>query len=169
MGPVGHAEISSALGAAIWFATDSVEAAGVAVGVGVLMDVDHLYDCYQRYIRGNLNKTYLLFHGWEYSVTGLAALLLVYYHPIFLACVLAHFWHVATDQCANGLRPLGYSITYRAVKRFDAASISPNHDPVTGHRIMLHHIPFGFVLEPWFQRRVEMILSSKSSPRQRSD
>jgi len=58
MGPIGHTVISSVLGAAIWFATDSVEAAGVAVGVGVLMDVDHLYDCYQRYIKGNLNKTY---------------------------------------------------------------------------------------------------------------
>ena len=53
MGPVGHTVISSVLGAAIWLATDSVEAAGVAVGVGVLMDVDHLYDCYQRYIKGN--------------------------------------------------------------------------------------------------------------------
>ena len=30
----------------------------MAVGVGVLMDVDHLFDCYQRYIKGNLNKTY---------------------------------------------------------------------------------------------------------------
>ena len=97
MGPVGHTVLSSALGAAIWFATESVAAAGVAVGVGVLMDVDHLYDCYQRYIKGNLNKVYLLFHGWEYSIAGIG-LLLVYYHPILLACILAHLFHVVTDQ-----------------------------------------------------------------------
>ena len=132
----------------------------MAVGVGVLMDVDHLYDCYQCYIKGNLNKVYLLLHGWEYSIVGLGALL-VYYHPIFLACILAHLCHVVTDQFANGLHPLGYSLTYRAVKRFDAASISPNHNPVTGYQGWLHHIPFGYVLEPWFRKRVDMILSGQ--------
>jgi len=68
----------------------------VAVGVGVFMDADHLYDCFQRCIKGNLNKTYLLLHAWEYSIAGLAALL-VYYHPILLACALAHLAHVVTD------------------------------------------------------------------------
>ena len=132
----------------------------MTVGVGVVMDVDHLYDCYQRYIRGNLNKTYLLLHGWEYSIVGLGVLL-VYYHPIFLACILAHLCHVVTDQLANGLHPLGYSLTYRAVKRFDAASISPNHNPVTSYQGWLHHIPFGYLLEPWFQKRVDTILSGQ--------
>jgi len=47
----------------------------VAVGVGVFMDADHLYDCYQRYIKGNLTKTYLLLHAWEYSIAGLGVLL----------------------------------------------------------------------------------------------
>jgi len=84
------------LGGGIWIATDSVGAAGVAVGVGVFMDADHLYDCFQRCIKGNLNKTYLLLHAWEYSIAGLAALL-VYYHPILLACALAHLAHVVTD------------------------------------------------------------------------
>ena len=163
MGPVGHTLISTALGGGIWIATGSPKAAGVAVGVGVLMDLDHLYDLYQRYIRGNLNKTYLLLHGWEYSIGGLGVLILVYYHPILLACILAHLGHVVTDHFINGLHPLGYSITYRAVKRFDASSISPNHDPATAHRAWLRHMPFGYVMEPWFQRRVDLILGSNRS------
>lgn len=135
----------------------------MAVVVGVFMDLDHLYDFYQRYIRGNLNKTYLLLHGWEYSIAGFGVLILVYYHPILLACILAHLGHVVTDHLVNGLHPLGYSITYRAVKRFDAPSISPNHNPVTAHRGWLRHLPFGYVLEPWFQRRVAMILRDNGS------
>jgi len=126
------------------------------------MDADHLYDCYQRYIKGNLNKTYLLLHAWEYSIAGLAALL-VYYHPLLLACVLAHLAHVVTDQLVNHLHPLGYSITYRAWKRFDGPSISPNHNPITSYQGWLHHIPFGYVLEPWFRKRVDMILSAQRS------
>jgi len=161
MGPVGHTLISTALGGGIWLATDSIEAAGVAVGVGVLMDVDHLYDCYQRYIKGNLNKFYLLFHGWEYSVLGLGVLFFVFYHPILLACVLAHLFHVITDHLVNKLHPLAYSITYRVMKRFDAGSICPNYDPGTGHRDWLQHIPFGRVLEPWLQRRVDGILGAE--------
>ncbi len=132
----------------------------MAVGVGVFMDADHLYDCYQRYIKGNLTKTYLLLHAWEYSIAGLGVLL-VYYHPILLACVLAHLAHVVTDHFVNKLHPLGYSITYRALKRFDGPSISPNYDPVTNYQGWLHHIPFGYVLEPWFQKRVDMILSAQ--------
>ena len=161
MGPVGHILISTALGGGIWLATDSPAAGLVAVGVGVLMDVDHLYDCYQRNVRWNLNKTYLPLHAWEYSLAGLVALIVGLHHPLLVAIVLSHLAHVTTNHFVNGFHPLGYSLTYRVAKRFDAASISPNHDPVTGYQGWLHHIPFGYVLEPWFEKRVDILLSAQ--------
>ena len=60
------------------------------LGVGVLTDVDHLFDFYQWYVRRKRGRVYLLFHAWEYSIAGLLALVLVYYHPMLLAVVLAH-------------------------------------------------------------------------------
>jgi len=84
LGPVGHTLISTALGGGIRVATDSPEAAASTVGVGVLMDLDHRYDYCQRYIKGNLNKTYLFLHAREYSTAGLGILPLVFYHPLLL-------------------------------------------------------------------------------------
>lgn len=67
---------------------------------------------------------------------------------------------MATDHFVMGFDPLGYTITYRVSKKFDAASISPNHNRVIGYQYWLHHIPFGYVLEPWFEKRVDMLLSA---------
>ena len=164
MGPIGHTVVSTGIGGGIWIATDSGEAVALAVGVGVLMDLDHLYDYYQQYIRGHLNRTYLFLHAWEYSFAGLGILVMVLYHPLLLAIVLAHLAHVTNDHLFNRLHPLAYFITYRVLIGFDAASISPDHDPLTGHRKWLRHIPLGHLLEPWIQRRVHQILSATADP-----
>ena len=126
MGPIGHTVISSAVGGGVWLATGSVAAAAVAVGVGVLMDVDHLHDYYQRFAKGKHDKIYVLFHGWEYSLAGLVVLAIFFQPPIFIAAVLAHLAHVITDQWHNGFSRFGYSITFRAIKGFNSASIAPD-------------------------------------------
>jgi hypothetical protein len=154
MGPVGHTLVSAAVGGGIWAATGSLEAAFITVGVGVLMDVDHVYDYYEWYIRRRQDKLYVLLHGWEYSLVGLAALAGVFYHPLLLAAVLAHLAHVITDQLHNGLSPLGYSIIYRAIKRFNAAEIAPRHNVATAYWHVLRLLPGGQRLAPWFQKRV---------------
>lgn len=155
MGPVGHTLVSSAVGAGVWAATGSPAAAGVALGVGVLMDLDHLYDFYQWYIRGRTNKVCVFLHAWEYSALGLALLGLVFYHPLFLATVLAHSAHVASDHFHNGLSRWGYFIIYRVVHKFDTAVIMPHQDPVNSYRRWPGMLPLGRRLEPWFQRRIE--------------
>ena len=68
MGPIGHTVISSAVAGGTWAITGSPAAAGVALGVGVLMDLDHLFDYFQRYIKGKNNRVYLLLHAWEYPL-----------------------------------------------------------------------------------------------------
>ena len=96
----------------------------------------------------------MLLHGWEYSLAGLVVLAGVFYHPLLLAAVLAHLAHVIADQLHNGVSPPGYSIIYRAVKRFNASEIAPQHNVATAYWHVLGILPGGQRLAPWFQKRV---------------
>ena len=155
MGPVGHTLISSALGVGVGAATGSPEAGAVALGVGVLMDMDHLVDFYQWYVKGHPNRVYVLLHAWEYSAFGVVALAWIYFHPLVLAVVLAQLLHVATDHFHNRISPYGYFITYRILNRFDAAVITPGISGIYSYRSWPMLLPFGSRLRPWFQRRIE--------------
>jgi hypothetical protein len=100
------------------------------------MDVDHVYDYYQWYVKRKPNKIYVFFHAWEYSIAGLI-LAALFYHPLLMASALAHLAHIITDQVHNRPYRFGYSITYRALKRFEADSISPNHTVRHSYRHLL--------------------------------
>ena len=106
MGPVGHSAISAGIGAGVWDITDSPAAGGVALGVGVLTDVDHLFDFYRWYVRRKKGKIYLFFHAWEYSIIGLLMLAFIYYHPVLLAVVLAGLPQLPGFLQPPGLPPL---------------------------------------------------------------
>jgi len=155
MGPVGHASVSTVVGGGVWAATGSLQAGVFTLAVGVLMDADHLYDYYQWYIKKRPEKIFVLLHAWEYSIAGLAVLAAVFYHPLFLAVVAAHLSHVITDHLHNHLSPLGYSIIYRIVKKFDASVIAPQHSPSEAYWHFLAVLPYGKRLAPWFQSRVD--------------
>jgi hypothetical protein len=163
MGPIGHSAISAGIGAGVWGITGSPAAGGVALGVGVLTDVDHLFDFYQWYIRRKSSKIYLLFHAWEYSIIALLLVGIFYYHPVILAAALAHLGHVATDHFHNGLSPWGYSITYRAFVRFETARVAPRHHVLDAYRSWPRMLPFGSRLEPWYQRKIEPWFRSRIS------
>ncbi len=155
MGPVGHTLISGAVGVGVGAATGSPEAGGLALGVGVLMDADHLYDFYQWWVKGRSNRVYVFLHAWEYSAAGLLTLASVYYHPLLLAVVLAHLAHVTADHLHNRLSPFAYFITYRLLKRFGRGSIAPRQDVMRAYRGWPRLLPFGRWLQPWFRRRIE--------------
>ena len=155
MGPIGHTVISGALGVGVGAATGSPEAGGLALGVGVLMDLDHLYDYYQWYIKGRPNRIYVLFHAWEYSAAGIATLASGFFHPLLLAAVLAHLVHVATDHLSNRLAPFAYFIVYRLITRFDTEFITPRHNVMDSYLSWAEFLPFGRRLQPWFRRRIE--------------
>ena len=153
MGPIGHTVISSAVAGGTWAITGSRAAAGVALGVGVLMDVDHLYDYYQRYVKGKKDRVYVLFHAWEYPMI-MSFISLVFYHPFLLAVILGHLAHVTTDHVWNRLTPFAYSITYRAIKGFDSRHIAPHHHVMDSYRSLPRLLPLGHRVEPWFQRKI---------------
>ncbi len=155
MGPVGHAAISTVVGASVWGVTGSPLAGGVTAGVGVLVDVDHLVDLYQSWIRGKTHLVIVPFHGWEYSIAALLVLCFAFYHPVFLAVIIGHLSHVATDHFHNRLTPLGYFVLYRAWVRFDAHKIAPGRDSAYFHHNLTSFFPFKGLWEPWYLRKVE--------------
>ena len=161
MGPIGHSAISAGIGVGVWGITGSSIAGGTAFGVGVLTDVDHLFDFYQWYVRRKKGRVTLLFHAWEYAIAGFLVLGFLYYHPVLLAVVLANLGHVATDHFHNRLSPWGYFMTYRALVRFDTARITPNHNVLYSYRSWMGLVPFGSRLEPWYQRKIEPWFQSR--------
>ena len=161
MEPKGHAAISTAVGASVWGVTGSPLAGGVAVVAGVVVDVDHLVDYYQWWVKRRPNKVFLVFHAWEYSIAGFLVLGLAYYHPILLAVVLAHLGHVATDHFHNAISPFGYSLIYRAWVRFDAKKIAPGIRLERTYRSLPRMFPMRRFWEPWYRRKIEPWIASR--------
>jgi len=54
-----------------------------------------------------------------------------------------------------------YSLTYRALVRFDSARIAPNQNVLDSYKSWPKLIPFGKRLEPWYQRNIEPWFSSR--------
>ena len=161
MGPVGHIAVSAAVGAVTWGITGSPSAAGAALAIGVLVDLDHLYDFYNWYIRRKRRKLHILLHGWEYSVAIFFILGLLYYHPLLLSAALAHLAHIGSDHYRNGLSPLAYSIIYRFSVGFDASVLAPGRDVGLSYRAWTHMLPFGHFIQPWFRRKIEPWILSR--------
>ena len=120
----------------------------------MLTDVDHLFDFYQWYVRRKKSKIFLFLHAWEYAIAGMVVVGLVYYHPVLLAAVLAHLGHVATDHFHNRLAPWSYFITYRVLVRFETARVTPNHNVLDAYKTWPRLVPFGRLIEPWYERKI---------------
>ena len=142
MRPIGHSAISTVGGASVWGATGSPIAGGVAVSVGVVVNVDDLVDLYQSWIKRKTDLVIVLFHGWEYSIAGLLILGFVFCHPVSLAAIVGHLNHVTTDHFHNRLTPLGYFVLYRAWIRFNARKIAPERDSAYFHHNLTSFFPF---------------------------
>jgi len=147
--------VSAGIGAGVWGVTGSPAAGAVAFGVGVLTDVDHLFDFYRWYARRKKSRIYMFFHAWEYSIAGLLLVGFAYYHPLLLAAALAHLGHIAADHFYNGLTRWSYFITYRSSIRFDAARIAPDRNVLHAYESWPLMVPFGKRIQPWYQRRIE--------------
>jgi len=118
------------------------------MATGVLNDMDHLYDFYRWYVRGDRERVYLWFHAWEYSLVGLVLVLTVWDHPIFIGAVVGHIGHMMGDQIGNRPKyPLTYSIIYRALKRFRHESLFQGELRDLSETLE-HNIPLWRFIEP---------------------
>ena len=152
MGPVGHGLLSAGIGGAVWLGTHSVSAVPVAVGVGVLMDVDHVLDYYRWYVRKRRDKVFFLLHAWEYLALFLLIAALFNWSPLLIAALAAYFGHLVTDQVYYRAFPLGYFLSFRIIKGFHAQEVAP-WDLSSAYKALTQGVPFGTLLERRLFRR----------------
>ena len=101
--------------------------------ISIFIDLDHFIDyfLYVDFSRFNLaeflavdyvlevNKIYVLFHGWEFVLLFLLlANIFKKYQPILLTIGLAVFGHLLVDQFTNGAVFFSYSLIYRFINDF---------------------------------------------------
>jgi hypothetical protein len=148
-----HLAASGAVGIALWVATGSPVTMPITIAAGVLPDVDHLLDYYNRYIRRDWRRIYLLLHGWEYFAAAVGLYLFAFREPWMLAVALGYLTQIGGDQLFNGGRWFSYLLVGRALARFRSPVVLPNerHD---SYEAFVKSIPFGRgTVRRWFAAR----------------
>lgn len=109
----------------MWALTGEPAAIPIAIFTGVFTDTDHLLDFVEP--REGSRPIYMIrpFHAWEFSIVGVGIILAIWYHPLFLAAVVAYTSHLLLDQISNHVHPMAYLIFYRASKGFRRLQLTP--------------------------------------------
>ena len=144
---MGHTVVSVGVGAGVWAATGSPLAVPVAVASGVLVDVDHLYDYYRWFAKGDRRHLVLPFHAWEYSAAGLVLAFALWYHPLAVAAVLGHLAHLVADHLANPTHRFAYFLAYRVSCRFSREQLMFGPPPAFAE-VLRANVPFWRWIEP---------------------
>jgi len=118
MQPPGHLLVSIGVGVAIYGLTNSATASAAAAGLGVLIDLDHLFDYLLWASSRSRDKLYLWLHSYEL----LLPLFLWWIRPegnaLALGLLLGAATHLLTDQLTNRVGPFTYFVVYRMAKGF---------------------------------------------------
>ena len=138
MKPTVHIAVSAVVSASLFVVTKSATIAGASFLGGFLLDIDHFLDYYREYgFRINrraffyvfretrFEKLWLIFHAWEWVFVLLLFAVVSGWNHVVLGVLIGVFHHMALDQIGNGATAGGYSIIYRAAKRFDAKTVVP--------------------------------------------
>lgn len=120
--PQKHTVISAAIGTVGWWGTGEPAACVVAMATGVLPDLDHIVD-YSYYRWRSTHRLILPLHGYEYAFIGTVAALLTGNEILWVA-TLSYLVHLLADQTENKTHKLGYSLLFRAWRRFRIEEIS---------------------------------------------
>lgn len=139
-----HAVLSVVAGVIVWkiWKKPITAFAGAFLG-GLFVDLDHAIDYFfafglhvkidyflQGYAFLKNGKIYVLFHGWEYGILLLAAVLLAKNKSAksaFLALAIGLFSHFLTDASLNNMTFKSYSVIYRMANNFDMRKIEKTH------------------------------------------
>ena len=138
MKPVRHLATSAAVSGALYTLTGDTELSLASFVSGVLLDVDHIpdylaqprrsrsvSDFVQTCLGRQLDRAYLVLHAWELLIG--AALLTAFtgYGSIPLGLLAGFLHHMLLDHIGNRVHPFGYSLLWRASKRFDYGAAFP--------------------------------------------
>ena len=163
MKPPGHAVISLSIGGALWVVTKSPYSLVAAFITGVMIDIDHLVEYYNWFIREDDTRLYYFLHSYELLAPAFLAGYMSGWDPIVLGVSFAFLGHLIADQLANPVTPLTYFITYRAMKGFRRREII-KVDWDTLERDFLH-VPITRTLLGIFNPRLRVGKPRPAAPR----
>lgn len=157
MRPLAHVVGSLASGCVTGFASASIETGVACFFSGILIDVDHIIDYYNRprhhsfhdFMKttawGPQGRLYLFLHAWEYLPL---IMLLSLYGPL-QTIARGVFWgilvHLVMDQYYNRAHPLTYFILFRWYCAFAPSCFFRDEDTVE----LEHTFTGKFSLRPW--------------------
>ena len=134
--PTVHLAASAVISGSIYLSTKSATVSAVSFLCGILIDVDHVLDYVREYgfradIReflrvfytSRFRKVVLLFHAWELVAGLFIVSWLTGWNEVLLGLGIGTFHHLLLDQFGNGMRPLGYFLGFRILKRFTIVKI----------------------------------------------
>ncbi len=125
-----HIALSAPVAAGVWFATHSWFYTVMAFLLGFLVDVDHVFDyireegkfdwdhMFKKSYDGDFKKLYVIFHAYEYIPLAWIAGFLMNNWTFPAVFTAAYLTHMIPDQLMNNVKPLGYFMTYRIIKKF---------------------------------------------------
>lgn len=101
------------------------------VGVGVLMDVDHIPEVYRRWVLDRPLKVWFVLHAYEWLPLAVVACWLTRWSPLAIGASLGFLGHLVSDHLANRVHPMAYFIAYRAKVGFDGRHLIRGDDTIT--------------------------------------
>ncbi|GBD11364.1 hypothetical protein HRbin23_01027 [bacterium HR23] len=131
MKPHEHLLVSAVLGGGAWAFTGEPLALPTAVGVGVLLDLDHIPEVYRRWVLDRPLKVWFVLHAYEWLPLAVVACWLTGWNPLAIGASLGFLGHLVCDHLANRVHPLAYFFTYRARVGFQGSHLIRGDDTLT--------------------------------------
>jgi len=122
--------VSIPLMAGVWLATRSWFYVVMSFCLCVLVDVDHVFDyireegrfdmvnMFEKSYDGDFHHLYVIFHAYEYIPVAWIIGFFIHNYTFSAVFTAAYLCHMIPDQLMNNVKPFGYFMTYRIMKKF---------------------------------------------------
>jgi hypothetical protein len=147
-----HMLVAAPIAAGTYYFTHSWIYVAMVVFLGVLIDVDHVFDYIREEHRFDLKDLFVksyegdfkyflcFFHAWEYIPLAWIAGAALNNYTFAIVFSIAYTAHLLPDQLLNNTRPPGYFLAYRIMKGFVMTEIfyPPKGRPVGKSKVISH-------------------------------
>jgi len=141
MKPTYHVSISLIFAWWIFAAFKSWEFALATIVSGIFIDIDHFFGYVKEFgwnfkldlffrasYEGLYQRSYLLFHGWEWAILLAVLTYASAFSEVFCGLLVGYLLHITLDQIFNRPEPWAYSIIWRRRHKFEANACFPHKD-----------------------------------------
>ncbi|MEI7640128.1 MAG: hypothetical protein WCJ46_01270 [bacterium] len=130
-----HAMVGVPVAVGIFYVSHSWLFFWVAILVGIFIDGDHVFDyireekkfnfrhLFIKSYKGDFKKIVLIGHAYEWIALAWIIGLFFKESSLPLVFTIAYLFHMIPDQIANNIKPWGYFITYRWLKKWKMSEI----------------------------------------------